>query len=329
MTSAHALPEVCVTRGVFYCFPIAIEIKSGKISKEMSSRQTSRVRPAAQSAAVLTRATVRAGRFLGIAQGELAGIIGVSAATLSRLANGQKVLDPGSKPWQLAALLVRLFRSLDAIVGADAGVERAEQAHQQRRQLPWLGAGIEHLLTVGKTGECRCAHTDDSGQLTLSNPQKAPGAHGCARQDCCGLGRWTNSGCLPAAHFFRNLARFYFYCNREAVEDPSRHTYLWQRMRRCHAQMSCAGVMRRGRAQGSCAEVMRRGHAQRSCAEVVRMTSGKSPNTASARSGPPLVGTEMAWIPDPRRARRAGRVRRGSRSPRRWRSHPCRSSWRA
>jgi transcriptional regulator with XRE-family HTH domain len=91
----------------------------------MSSRQTSRVRPAAQSAAVLTRATVRAGRFLGIAQGELAGIIGVSAATLSRLANGQKMLDPGSKPWQLAALLVRLFRSLDAIVGSDDAAARA------------------------------------------------------------------------------------------------------------------------------------------------------------------------------------------------------------
>jgi transcriptional regulator with XRE-family HTH domain len=89
-------------------------------------QQSSRARPAAaESAAVLTRATVRASRFLGIAQGELAGIIGVSAATLSRLANGQKTLEPGSKPWQLAALFVRLFRSLDAIVGSDDAAARA------------------------------------------------------------------------------------------------------------------------------------------------------------------------------------------------------------
>ena len=88
-------------------------------------QQSTRARPAAESAAVLTRATVRAARFLGIAQGELAGIIGVSPATLSRLANSQKALDPGSKPWQLAALFVRLFRSLDAIVGSDDAAARA------------------------------------------------------------------------------------------------------------------------------------------------------------------------------------------------------------
>jgi transcriptional regulator with XRE-family HTH domain len=104
---------------------LAIEIIYGNIAIEMSIGQTSRARPVAQSAAVLTRATIRAGRFLGIAQGELAAIIGVSAATLSRLANGQKVLDPGSKPWQLAALFVRLFRSLDAIVGSDDDAARA------------------------------------------------------------------------------------------------------------------------------------------------------------------------------------------------------------
>ena len=85
----------------------------------MSRPRTARARTAADSRAVLSRATVRAARFLGVAQADLAQVIGVSDATLSRLANGQKVLDPGSKPWQLAALFVRLFRSLDAIVGSD------------------------------------------------------------------------------------------------------------------------------------------------------------------------------------------------------------------
>lgn len=74
---------------------------------------------------MLSRATVRAARFLGVPQGELAAVIGVSGATLSRLANGQKQLEPGTKPWQLAALFVRLFRSLDAIVGSDDAAARA------------------------------------------------------------------------------------------------------------------------------------------------------------------------------------------------------------
>jgi hypothetical protein len=89
------------------------------------SPRTSRTRPAADSAAVLSRATVRAARFLDVPQADLAAVIGVSGATLSRVANGQKQLEPGTKPWQLAALFVRLFRSLDAIVGSDDAAARA------------------------------------------------------------------------------------------------------------------------------------------------------------------------------------------------------------
>jgi transcriptional regulator with XRE-family HTH domain len=91
----------------------------------MSRPRPARARTAVDSRAVLSRATVRAARFLGLAQADLAQVIGVSDATLSRLANGQKLLDPGSKPWQLAALFVRLFRSLDAIVGSDDAAAQA------------------------------------------------------------------------------------------------------------------------------------------------------------------------------------------------------------
>jgi uncharacterized protein (DUF2384 family) len=85
----------------------------------------SNTQPASDSGAVLSRATVRAARFLGLPQAELARVIGVSGATLSRVAHGARQLEPGSKPWQLAALFVRLFRSLDAIVGSDDLVARA------------------------------------------------------------------------------------------------------------------------------------------------------------------------------------------------------------
>jgi len=94
-------------------------------SRMSGNQRTPGRRPAADAAAVLSRATVRAARLLEVAQSDLAAIIGVSAATLSRLANGQKLLQPGSKPWQLAALFVRLFRSLDAIVGSDDAASRA------------------------------------------------------------------------------------------------------------------------------------------------------------------------------------------------------------
>ncbi len=91
----------------------------------MNKRRAATTRSAPDTASVLSRATVRAARFLGMAQSDLAQVIGVSAATLSRLANGQKQLEPGSKPWQLAALFVRLFRSLDAIVGSDDAAAQA------------------------------------------------------------------------------------------------------------------------------------------------------------------------------------------------------------
>ncbi len=75
--------------------------------------------------AVLARAAFRAAAFLGVSQGNLADIIGVSGATASRLASGGKALEEGTKPWQLAALFVRSFRSLDAIVGSDDAAARA------------------------------------------------------------------------------------------------------------------------------------------------------------------------------------------------------------
>ena len=91
----------------------------------MSHTAAPRARPAPDRGATLSRATLRAARYLGVAQSELASVIGVSAATLSRLAHGRKSLEAGSKPWQLAALFVRLFRSLDAIVGSDDAAARA------------------------------------------------------------------------------------------------------------------------------------------------------------------------------------------------------------
>ncbi len=75
----------------------------------------------ASEAAVLTKAVVRAARLLSLSQRELARILGVSEATASRLCAGNYQLSAErAKEWELALLLVRLFRSLDALWGHEA-----------------------------------------------------------------------------------------------------------------------------------------------------------------------------------------------------------------
>ena len=69
--------------------------------------------------AVTTKAVLRAGSRLGLSNKALAGIIGVSEATVSRMGAGAYTLAPGDKPFELAMLFIRLFRSLDAITGGD------------------------------------------------------------------------------------------------------------------------------------------------------------------------------------------------------------------
>jgi DNA-binding XRE family transcriptional regulator len=68
-------------------------------------------------AAVLGKAVVRAAAQLGVTQDTLAGVLGLSTATVSRLVAGDYPLKQGRKEWELALLFVRLFRSLDSIVG--------------------------------------------------------------------------------------------------------------------------------------------------------------------------------------------------------------------
>lgn len=79
----------------------------------------------AQAAAVLSKAVVRAGAKLELTQAELARVLGLSTATASRLAAGSWQLASDSKPWELAALFVRVYRSLDAITGGKPEAMRA------------------------------------------------------------------------------------------------------------------------------------------------------------------------------------------------------------
>jgi uncharacterized protein (DUF2384 family) len=75
--------------------------------------------------AVLSKATIRAADKLDVSQKALASIIGVSEAVVSRMRKGSFELERESKPFELAVLFIRLYRSLDAIVGGDEAVARA------------------------------------------------------------------------------------------------------------------------------------------------------------------------------------------------------------
>ena len=93
----------------------------------LSSRQ------AAKPSVVVTKAVRRAASTLGLTQRELARVLGVSESTVSRLGAG-KLLDETKKETELALLLVRVFRSLDALVGGDEVKARE-----------WFGAANTHL----------------------------------------------------------------------------------------------------------------------------------------------------------------------------------------
>lgn len=75
-----------------------------------------------EAGAVITKAVLRAADQLSVTARVLAAAIGVSEATVSRMKHGDFGLEPGTKPFELAVLFVRLFRSLDAIAGGDGKV---------------------------------------------------------------------------------------------------------------------------------------------------------------------------------------------------------------
>ncbi|HET7361956.1 MAG TPA: antitoxin Xre/MbcA/ParS toxin-binding domain-containing protein [Burkholderiales bacterium] len=95
-------------------------------------RPASRPEPAPDL--VLTRAVLRAAELLGLSSAVLARVLGVSEASVSRLGGGARTVDPKSKEGELALLLVRVYRSLDALVGTDAS-QRHAWLHGHNRAL--------------------------------------------------------------------------------------------------------------------------------------------------------------------------------------------------
>lgn len=94
---------------------------------------------------VLSEAVVRIALFWGLSNARLGGVLGLSAPTVSRLRGGGYRLEPGSKPFELAQHLLRLFRSLDSWLGQDDAAVRSWLATPNR---DLGGAPIELIGTV-------------------------------------------------------------------------------------------------------------------------------------------------------------------------------------
>ncbi|HEV8217939.1 MAG TPA: MbcA/ParS/Xre antitoxin family protein [Gemmatimonadaceae bacterium] len=109
---------------------------------------TSPIRPSArrgpEPAPVLAKALLAAAGRIGIRNRQLAAIIGSSEASVSRLQHGRG-LGPDTKEGELALLFLRLYRSLDALVGGDDAKAR-DWLHSENAHL--AGIPAERIRTV-------------------------------------------------------------------------------------------------------------------------------------------------------------------------------------
>lgn len=92
-------------------------------------------------AAVLGKSAARAAAQLGLNGKALARVVGCSEPTVSRVLAGQRGIDPQSKEGELALLLVRVFRSLDALVGG-SDAQRASWMNSHNRALNGVPAEL-------------------------------------------------------------------------------------------------------------------------------------------------------------------------------------------
>ncbi len=73
---------------------------------------------------VLSKAVARAAERLDVSRSLLARVLGVSPATITRLYKGNYLLEQERKEWEFALLFVRVFRSLDSILGDEGNARK-------------------------------------------------------------------------------------------------------------------------------------------------------------------------------------------------------------
>jgi hypothetical protein len=94
---------------------------------------------------IVSKAVIRAARKLEVSNVELSKIIGISEPQLSRIANEEKHIEKDSKEFELSLLFIRVFRSLDAIVG---GYNTTAVQWIRNRNLAFDQVPIERIKTI-------------------------------------------------------------------------------------------------------------------------------------------------------------------------------------
>ncbi|MCA0403883.1 MAG: XRE family transcriptional regulator, partial [Proteobacteria bacterium] len=70
-----------------------------------------------QEEKVLTKALSNMSKFYSLTGKDLSQIIGLSESTITRLGQDKKLISPHTKEGEIVLLLLRIYRSLNAIVG--------------------------------------------------------------------------------------------------------------------------------------------------------------------------------------------------------------------
>ena len=100
--------------------------------------------PAAeQKAVVVAKAAINAARILGLTNAQLGRVVGLSESQVSRVSHGKAALE--GKPYELALLVVRLYRGLAGIVGND---DEAAESWMRAANHALGRAPIEHIQTA-------------------------------------------------------------------------------------------------------------------------------------------------------------------------------------
>lgn len=102
-------------------------------------------KPLQEKAGALSGAVLRIGDLWSLSNAKLGSILGLSPATVSRLRAGTTALDPASKSFEAGQFLLRLFRSLDALLGSD---DNAAKAWLNNVNLDLDGKPIDRIDTM-------------------------------------------------------------------------------------------------------------------------------------------------------------------------------------
>ena len=94
---------------------------------------------------VLSEAVARVAACWKLTNEQLGAVLGLSPATASRLRSGGFQLDRSTKAFELGQYLVRLFRSLDALMGSD---DDASVSWLKTANLDLQGRPIDLIRTV-------------------------------------------------------------------------------------------------------------------------------------------------------------------------------------